>query len=99
MGFTDARAGNRASACAGYVGSHGCNCAFQARVLREHQAAEWFLTGGIYSLSLHLPSIMPIRAVEFGSDPLVVFFTLFKVHDHEKNRGKEKKKQFNPACL
>lgn len=57
------------------------------------------MTGGIYRLSLHLPSIMPIRAVEFGSDPLVVFFTLFKVHDHEKTEGRKKKKQFNPDCL
>lgn len=42
---------------------------------------------------------MPIRAAEFGSDPLVVFFTLFKVRDHEKTEGRKKKTSSIPPVF
>ena len=62
-GLMNVHAGNCQFVYVGYASSRNCVWALSVCVLKEHWSVECFLTGSIYKLSVHLPSIMPIRAI------------------------------------
>ena len=62
-GLMNVHASNCQFVYVGYASSRNCVWALSVCVLKEHWSVECFLTAGIYKLSVHLPSIMPISAI------------------------------------